>query len=109
MPEKRDLQAHCSLIYFERSEILRASRIRYTSPHPKDMVKMLWKQWRKPKVSVNVYISLSNPVVIEYSKNARGYTAERYLSKLSQARAIIPDLAVTTDIIVGFQERQTRF
>ncbi|MGB1787634.1 MAG: radical SAM protein, partial [Acidimicrobiales bacterium] len=35
-------------------------------------------------------------------KMRRGYTAERYLSKLSQARAIIPDLAVTTDIIVGF-------
>jgi len=32
----------------------------------------------------------------------RGYTAERYLKKLEQARSIIPDLAVTTDIIVGF-------
>jgi len=32
----------------------------------------------------------------------RGYTAERYLSRLAAARAAIPDLAVTTDIIVGF-------
>jgi tRNA-2-methylthio-N6-dimethylallyladenosine synthase len=32
----------------------------------------------------------------------RGYTATRYLEKLQQARAAIPDLAVTTDIIVGF-------
>ena len=32
----------------------------------------------------------------------RGYTAERYLEKLVAARAEIPDLAVTTDIIVGF-------
>jgi tRNA-2-methylthio-N6-dimethylallyladenosine synthase len=32
----------------------------------------------------------------------RGYTGERYLEKLAAARATIPDLAVTTDIIVGF-------
>jgi tRNA dimethylallyltransferase len=32
----------------------------------------------------------------------RGYTAERYLEKLAAARAAIEDLAVTTDIIVGF-------
>jgi tRNA-2-methylthio-N6-dimethylallyladenosine synthase len=32
----------------------------------------------------------------------RGYTAERYLARLAAARAAVPDLAVTTDIIVGF-------
>ncbi|MFM2077367.1 MAG: (dimethylallyl)adenosine tRNA methylthiotransferase MiaB, partial [Actinomycetota bacterium] len=32
----------------------------------------------------------------------RGYTAERYLERLAQARAAVPDLAVSTDIIVGF-------
>ena len=32
----------------------------------------------------------------------RGYTAERYLARLAAARAAIPDLAVTTDLIVGF-------
>jgi tRNA-2-methylthio-N6-dimethylallyladenosine synthase len=32
----------------------------------------------------------------------RGYTARRYLERLAAARAAIPDLAVTTDIIVGF-------
>ena len=32
----------------------------------------------------------------------RGYTAQRYLERLAAARAAVPDLAVTTDIIVGF-------
>ena len=32
----------------------------------------------------------------------RGYTAERYLERLTQARAAVVDLAVSTDIIVGF-------
>jgi tRNA-2-methylthio-N6-dimethylallyladenosine synthase len=32
----------------------------------------------------------------------RGYTARRYLERLAAARAAIPDLAVTTDLIVGF-------
>jgi tRNA-2-methylthio-N6-dimethylallyladenosine synthase len=32
----------------------------------------------------------------------RGYTAERYLERVAAARSAIPDLAVTTDVIVGF-------
>ena len=32
----------------------------------------------------------------------RGYTAERYLARLAEARRTVPDLAVSTDIIVGF-------
>ena len=36
------------------------------------------------------------------AKMHRGYTAERYLTRLADARATIPDLAVSTDIIVGF-------
>ena len=32
----------------------------------------------------------------------RGYTAERYLDRLAEARRAVPDLAVSTDIIVGF-------
>jgi tRNA-2-methylthio-N6-dimethylallyladenosine synthase len=32
----------------------------------------------------------------------RGYTAERYLTRLAEARATVDDLAVSTDIIVGF-------
>jgi tRNA-2-methylthio-N6-dimethylallyladenosine synthase len=32
----------------------------------------------------------------------RGYTAERYLERLVDARRVVPDLAVSTDIIVGF-------
>jgi tRNA-2-methylthio-N6-dimethylallyladenosine synthase len=32
----------------------------------------------------------------------RGYTGQRYLEKLSEARSLVPDLAVSTDIIVGF-------
>jgi tRNA-2-methylthio-N6-dimethylallyladenosine synthase len=32
----------------------------------------------------------------------RGYTAERYLDRLAEAREVVSDLAVSTDIIVGF-------
>ncbi len=35
-------------------------------------------------------------------RDAPGYTAERYLTRLAEARATITDLAVSTDIIVGF-------
>jgi tRNA-2-methylthio-N6-dimethylallyladenosine synthase len=40
----------------------------------------------------------------------RGYTAQRYLDRLADARATVPDLAVSTDIIVGFPgETETDF
>src|SRR4051794_26033879 len=32
----------------------------------------------------------------------RGYTADRYLARLAEARRVVPDLAVSTDVIVGF-------
>jgi len=37
----------------------------------------------------------------------RGYNVERYVERLHAAREAIPDLAVTTDLIVGFPARVT--
>ncbi len=55
-----------------------------------------------PSVCEHLHLPLqagSNRVL---SAMHRGYTAERYLQKLAAARAAVPDLAVTTDLIVGF-------
>ncbi len=78
-------------------------RVRYTSPHPKDLrPETIAAMAETPAVCEHLHLPLqsgSDPVLAAMH---RGYTAERYLARLAAARRAISDLAVTTDIIVGF-------
>ena len=78
-------------------------RVRYTSPHPKDMRPETFAAMAgTPAVCEHLHYPLQSGSDRVLALMHRGYTAERYLERLVQARATIPDLAVTTDIIVGF-------
>ncbi len=79
-------------------------RVRFTSPHPKDLrpetiAAMAETDRRSATTSTSRCSRARTPCS---SAMRRGYTAERYLARLAEARAAIPDLAVTTDLIVGF-------
>ncbi|MEE2682895.1 MAG: MiaB/RimO family radical SAM methylthiotransferase [Actinomycetota bacterium] len=78
-------------------------RVRYTSPHPKDLREdVMHAMAETQSVCEHLHFPLQSGSDRILSAMHRGYTAERYLNRLVQARSIIPDLAVTTDIIVGF-------
>jgi len=78
-------------------------RVRYTSPHPKDLrADTIEAMATTPAVCEHLHLPLQAGSDRVLAAMHRGYTASRYLERLSQARAAIPDLAVTTDIIVGF-------
>jgi tRNA-2-methylthio-N6-dimethylallyladenosine synthase len=78
-------------------------RVRYTSPHPKDLrPETIAAMADHPAVCNHLHLPLQSGSDATLAAMHRGYTAERYLEKLRAARAGIPDLAVTTDIIVGF-------
>ncbi len=78
-------------------------RVRYTSPHPKDMNQEVFDAMAEtPEVMPHLHFPLQSGSDRILAAMHRGYTGERFLAKLAQARATIPDLAVTTDIIVGF-------
>ena len=78
-------------------------RVRYISPHPKDMRTETFEAMAAtPKVMPHLHFPLQSGSDTILAAMHRGYTAERYLEKLAEARSLIPDLAVTTDIIVGF-------
>jgi tRNA-2-methylthio-N6-dimethylallyladenosine synthase len=78
-------------------------RVRYTSPHPKDMTPDVFEAMAEtPAVVGHLHFPLQSGSDRILSAMHRGYTGARYLEKLAQARATIDDLAVTTDIIVGF-------
>ncbi|HEY3096303.1 MAG TPA: tRNA (N6-isopentenyl adenosine(37)-C2)-methylthiotransferase MiaB [Acidimicrobiia bacterium] len=78
-------------------------RIRYTSPHPKDLrPETIAAMTECESVCEHLHLPLQAGSDRVLALMHRGYTAERYLRKLAAARDAIPDLAVTTDLIVGF-------
>ena len=78
-------------------------RVRYTSPHPKDLrPETIAAMAEVPTVCEHLHLPLQSGSNRVLAAMHRGYTAERYLERLTAARDGIEDLAVTTDIIVGF-------
>ncbi len=78
-------------------------RVRFTSPHPKDLRPETMEAMAvTPEVCEHLHLPLQSGSDRVLSAMHRGYTAERYLERLAAARAGIYDLAVTTDLIVGF-------
>ncbi len=78
-------------------------RVRYTSPHPKDLrPETIAAMSGTPSVCEHLHLPLQSGSDRVLAAMHRGYTAERYLERLSAARAGIDDLAVSTDVIVGF-------
>jgi tRNA-2-methylthio-N6-dimethylallyladenosine synthase len=78
-------------------------RIRYTSPHPKDMREDVIRAHADlPSLCEHIHLPLqsgSSPVL---KRMRRTYTRERYLDRVALIREHVPDCALTTDIIVGF-------
>jgi tRNA-2-methylthio-N6-dimethylallyladenosine synthase len=78
-------------------------RVRFTSPHPKDLrPETIAAMADHPAVCNHLHLPLQAGSDSTLAAMHRGYSAERYLEKLAAARAGIADLAVTTDLIVGF-------
>ena len=84
-------------------EVSGVKRVRYMSPHPKDMREdTLLAMAQTKSVCEHLHYPLQSGSDAVLAAMHRGYTAQRYLERLAQARATIDDLAVTTDVIVGF-------
>jgi tRNA-2-methylthio-N6-dimethylallyladenosine synthase len=92
------------------SELLRAvgavdgiERVRYTSPHPKDLrAETILAMAEVDTVCNHLHLPLQSGSDRVLKAMHRGYTADRYLERLNAAVAGIDDLAVTSDIIIGF-------
>jgi tRNA-2-methylthio-N6-dimethylallyladenosine synthase len=94
----------------EFGELLRAcdavdgiERIRFTSPHPKDFRReVIAAMGECDAVCEHAHLPLQSGSTRVLKAMRRTYSRERYLRLVEDLRAAIPDLALTTDIIVGF-------
>jgi tRNA-2-methylthio-N6-dimethylallyladenosine synthase len=78
-------------------------RVRYTSPHPKDFREdVALAMAETPAVCEQIHFPLQSGSDRVLAAMHRGYTGERFLAKLEMMRSIVPDLAASTDVIVGF-------
>jgi len=78
-------------------------RVRFISPHPKDLtLEIVAAMSETESVCEHLHLPLQSGSDSILSAMHRGYTSERFLKKVQQARSGIEDLSVTTDLIVGF-------
>jgi tRNA-2-methylthio-N6-dimethylallyladenosine synthase len=78
-------------------------RIRYTSPHPKDMREDVIRAHAElPSVCEHIHLPLQSGSSRILKAMRRTYNRERYLDRVALIREHVPDAALTTDIIVGF-------
>ena len=78
-------------------------RIRYTSPHPKDIREdVLRAHAELISVCEHIHLPLQSGSTRLLKAMRRTYGRERYLDRVALIRELVPDCAITTDIIVGF-------
>jgi tRNA-2-methylthio-N6-dimethylallyladenosine synthase len=78
-------------------------RIRYTSPHPKDIREDVIRAHAElPALCEHIHLPLQSGSSRILKAMRRTYNRERYLDRVAQIREHVPDCALTTDIIVGF-------
>ncbi len=84
-------------------EIDGIERIRYTSPHPKDMREDVVRAHAElESVCEHIHLPLQSGSSRILKAMRRTYDRARYLERVAMIRAHVPDVALTTDIIVGF-------
>ena len=78
-------------------------RIRYTSPHPKDMREDVIRAHAElPALCEHIHLPLQSGSGRILKAMKRTYDRERYMDRVAQIREHLPDASLTTDIIVGF-------
>src|SRR3954467_15486219 len=98
-PEKRTFAELLHML----DEIDGIERIRYTSPHPKDMREDVIRAHAElPSLCEHIHLPLQSGSSRILKAMRRTYNRERYLDRVALIREMVPDCSLTTDIIVGF-------
>jgi tRNA-2-methylthio-N6-dimethylallyladenosine synthase len=103
----RDLPAEAKTSFAELLGRLDAvdgvDRLRYTSPHPKDMKEDVIRAHAElASVCEHIHLPLQSGSSAVLKRMRRTYNRQRYMDRVALIREHVPDCAITTDIIVGF-------
>jgi len=78
-------------------------RIRFTSPHPLHMDDEFIEEFAaNPKISKQIHVPLQSGNTRVLKEMKRGYTKEWFLNRCEKIRSLVPDVRISTDIIVAF-------
>ncbi len=85
------------------SKIEGLERIRFTSPHPFHMDDEFIEEFASnPKICKSMHMPLQSGSSKVLKEMKRGYTKEWFLNRVEKLRSMVPDVSISTDIIVGF-------
>ena len=85
------------------SEVPQIKRIRFTSPHPLHMNDEFIEEFASnDKISKCIHMPLQSGSTHILKLMKRGYSKEWFLNRVERIKRLIPDVRITTDIIVGF-------
>ena len=100
--DKREKTTFTKLLQ-EVSKVDGIERIRFTSPHPLHMDDEFIEEFAKnPKISKCIHMPLQSGSTTILKAMKRGYTKEWFLNRAKKMRDLVPELRITTDIIVAF-------
>lgn len=92
-----------SELLYEINKIDGIERIRFMTSHPKDLTDDLIKAIKEcKKVCNHVHLPVQSGSNDVLNRMNRKYTKEHYLNLVEKLKSAVPDIAITTDIIVGF-------
>ena len=78
-------------------------RVRFATSHPKDMGDaVLHTMARYPNICRHIHLPVQSGSDVMLEKMNRKYTRAHYLERIARIREILPDCAITTDVIAGF-------
>lgn len=90
-------------LLYKVAEIPGIERIRFTTSHPKDLTEDLILAFKEiPQLCEHIHLPFqagSNRIL---ERMNRGYTKEEYLKKVERLREVVPEIAITADVMVGF-------
>jgi len=87
----------------EVSKVDGLERIRFSSPHPLHMDDEFLEEFASnPKICKQIHVPLQSGSTNLLKRMKRGYSQEWFLNRCKKIRALVPNVTITTDIIVGF-------
>ncbi len=100
--DKREKTTFTKLLQ-DISKIEGLKRIRFTSPHPLHMDDEFIEEFaNNPKISKCIHMPLQSGSTAILKAMKRGYTKEWFLNRAEKIRKLVPNVRITTDIIVAF-------